>query len=146
MLYETKKFGTLELNTESIIVFPDGIIGFENQRHWVLLSESNSETVGWLQSVSHSDVAFCVVTPGSFVDRYQLRIHREQLEALPWSKQDQSLVVALVSSHDDRLTMNLKAPLVINLDRRIGCQVISSGDEPIRYPLPVQAAPLRKSA
>ena len=146
MIYHTKKFGSLDLDADAIIVFPDGLIGFEDQRHWVLLSESDSETVGWLQSVNDPQLAFCVVTPGTFVDDYLLRIHRQQLDALPWSREDRALVIAIVSCQEDRLTMNLKAPVVINMDRCVGCQVVATDEQPIRYPLPVQAAPLRKSA
>jgi flagellar assembly factor FliW len=146
MLINTNKFGSLEIDAEALIVFPDGIVGFEDQRHWVLLSESNSSSVGWLQSVRDPGLAFCVVTPNAFVRSYALRISRNQLEALPWSREDSSLVLALVSCHDGQLSMNLKAPVVVNLDRQIACQVVSSDDEPLRYPLPVQAAPLRKSA
>lgn len=146
MIYKTKKFGTLEIDADAIIVFPDGLIGFEDQRHWVLLSESDSEAVGWLQSIDDPELAFCVVIPSTFVDGYLLRIQRQQLDALPWSREDRSLVLAIVSCQQDQLTMNLKAPVVINMDRRVGCQVVTSDDQPLRYPLPVQAVPLRKSA
>lgn len=146
MLYETKKFGALELDPDAILVFPDGVIGYEDQRHWVLLSESQSDTVGWLQSLDDPGLAFCVVTPGAFVDKYTLKMNRRELHALPWSRQDRSLVLALVSSHGSHLTMNLRAPVLINLDRYVGRQVICSDDRPLRYPLPIQTAPLRKIA
>ena len=44
------------------------------------------------------------------------------------------------------MTLNLKAPLVINLKQRLGRQVISSGDQPVQYALEVERFPLRKSA
>ena len=146
MKYDTRKFGTLELDPDAILVFPDGLIGFQNQRHWVLLSESNSDTVGWLQSLDDPGLAFCVVTPGAFVAEYALRVHRRELDELPWSREDRSLVLALVSNQGAYLTMNLKAPLLINLDRYVGRQVISCDDRALRYPLPVQPVPLRKIA
>ena len=98
MRYETRKFGPLELDPDAILVFPDGLIGFHNQQHWVLLSESNSDTVGWLQSLDDPGLAFCVVTPGAFISQYSLKVHRRELEALPWSRDDRSLVLALVSN------------------------------------------------
>ena len=146
MKYETRKFGTLELDPDAILVFPDGLIGFEDQQHWVLLSESNSDTVGWLQSLDDPGLAFCVVTPGAFVADYILKVHRRELDALPWAREDRSLVLGLVSHHGSYLTMNLRAPLLINLDRYVGRQVICSDDRSLRHPLPVQSIPLRKIA
>ncbi|HMC10031.1 MAG TPA: flagellar assembly protein FliW, partial [Pirellulaceae bacterium] len=45
------------------------------------------------------------------------------------------------------LTLNLKAPLIINLDRRLGRQVITTDEQPVALPLvPAPPALLRKSA
>ena len=44
------------------------------------------------------------------------------------------------------LTLNLRAPLVINLDRRIGCQVVTVDPQPMQYELANLPAELRKSA
>ena len=70
MKFHTTKFGTLDIDSERIILFPDGIAGFESHRHWVLLSESDEETIGWLQSLTDPAVAFLVVTPHRFVPGY----------------------------------------------------------------------------
>jgi len=40
----------------------------------------------------------------------------------------------------------LKAPVVINLERRLGRQVVANGDQPVQYELISQPAPLKKSA
>lgn len=40
-------------------------------------------------------------------------------------------MLSVVSQSDGDLTLNLKAPLVINLDRRLGRQVITSDDQPV---------------
>jgi flagellar assembly factor FliW len=44
------------------------------------------------------------------------------------------------------LTLNLKAPLIINLDRRLGRQVITSDEQPVVLTLPSAPPLLRKSA
>jgi flagellar assembly factor FliW len=55
-------------------------------------------------------------------------------------------VLAIVGKNDRGITLNLKAPLVINLERRLGRQVITNGDLPLQYPLSAEPMPLRKSA
>jgi flagellar assembly factor FliW len=42
--------------------------------------------------------------------------------------------------------MNLKAPLVINLERRIGCQVVTVDAQPMQYELATLPTLLRRSA
>jgi len=52
-----------------------------------------------------------------------------------------------VNRNKHSVTLNLKAPLIINLDRRLGRQVITNDDQPVAMPLVSPAdLQLRKSA
>ena len=146
MKCDTSRFGQLDIASDRIILFPDGIIGFAEARHWVLLSEGEDDSVGWLQSLTNGDLAFLVVTPHRFVEDYSLKIHRSQLMSLPWAPEDRSLTLAIVSDHGGRLTANLKAPLLVNIDRCLGRQVLVADDQPVQHVLTQDSAPLRKSA
>ncbi len=146
MEFSTTRFGRLSVESDRILLFPDGLIGYESHRHWILLAENDDDSIGWLQSLSDADLAFLVVTPERFVVDYALRIHRSQLLTLPWSPDDRSMTLAIVSEHQGTLTANLKAPLAINVDRCLGRQVISSDDQPMRYELSHPSVSLRKSA
>lgn len=59
-------------------------------------------------------------------------------------------VLVIVGKNDRGITLNLKAPLVIHLARRLGRQVVANGDQPIQYELgatePVVQRPLLKTA
>jgi len=55
-------------------------------------------------------------------------------------------VLTIVGKNEEGVTLNLKAPLVINLERRLGRQVITNGDQPLQHPLHRPTAPLRKTA
>lgn len=146
MEFLSTKFGRLTVESDRIILFPDGLIGYEDHRHWILLSEGDDESVGWLQSLSDAGLAFLVVTPERFIPSYELRIHRSQLLTLPWAPEDRSMTLAIVSDNNGTLTANLKAPLAVNVDRCLGRQVIASDDQPLRYELTYPSMPLRKSA
>jgi flagellar assembly factor FliW len=58
----------------------------------------------------------------------------------------QAQVVVVVGRNGTSLTLNLKAPIVINLENRTGRQVVASGDLPLQYELGQEQPPLKKSA
>lgn len=142
----TSRFGKLNIDTGAILLFPDGVIGFSDQRHWVLLREGQSPTFGWLQSISDPELAFAVVTPGAYVPDYELRFQRDEIASLPWAATDETLVLTIVNRNDDQLTINLKAPVLINLDRCLGRQLLTCDDQPLQHALPNQHVSMRKSA
>jgi flagellar assembly factor FliW len=146
MRFRTTRFGTLKIDSEGILLFPEGLVGHDRLRHFVLLSESNNPVVGWLQSLNRADFAVAVVAPQHFVENYTLKLHRSQLSALPWAPTDPAVVLVIASRHDDHFTLNLKAPIVINLDRCLGRQVVTADDQPIRHVLSAQPEILRKIA
>jgi flagellar assembly factor FliW len=147
MQIQTIHFGPVEIDVDDILLFPHGIIAFEDCRHWVLLADEENPSLAWLQSVSRPEVSLPVVSPRRFAADYSVHVTRGQLVPLEFSQFDQAYVLAVVSTSDGDLTLNLKAPLIINLDRRLGRQVITSDDQPVALALPVaRPAMLRKSA
>jgi flagellar assembly factor FliW len=49
--------------------------------------------------------------------------------------------------HNEKgLTLNLRAPLIVNLSRRIGRQVVTGDEQPLQLALPKIPLPLRKIA
>lgn len=146
MRISTTRFGSLDIHREDVIVFPGGVFSFEDCTDWVLLADAQTASVGWLQSVTRPEVALAIVSPKRFVPSYQLQITARELEPLRLERVRDAQVLTILNKHEEGLTLNLRAPLVINLDRRLGRQVVNKLDEPIAYPLNADAAPLRKSA
>jgi flagellar assembly factor FliW len=147
MNIHTTRFGVVEIDVADILLFPQGVIAFEDCQHWVLLADASNDSLGWLQSVTRGEVALPVASPRRFAPEYQVHVTRGQLAPLELSHFDQAYVLAIVSKSDDEWTLNLKAPLIINLDRRIGRQVITTDEQPVAWQLAApQPAVLRKSA
>ena len=148
MQIKTTNFGSVEIEVDDILLFPHGVIAFEDCRHWVLLSDEENPALAWLQSVSRSEVVLPVVSPRRFRPDYSVHVSRGQLLPLEFSQFDEAYVLSVVSQSDGDLTLNLKAPLIINLDRRLGRQVITSDDQPVALTLTTASAPVvwRKSA
>jgi flagellar assembly factor FliW len=147
MQIHTTRFGLVEIDISDILLFPHGVIAFEDCRHWVLLGDEGNESLGWLQSITRGEVALAVVSPRRFAPEYQVHVTRGQLTSLELSQFDSAFVLSVVSKSDDELTLNLKAPLIINLDRRLGRQVVTVDEQPVAWQLSRPApAVLRMSA
>jgi flagellar assembly factor FliW len=146
MQLATTRFGVLQVESQDLLTFSTGILGMERCRRWALLADAANDAVGWLQSVECPEVALAVVSPRRFVPHWQLRVGRVELAPLELQSTADAQVLAIVGSNEQGMTLNLKAPLVINVERRLGRQVISSADDPVQYPLLPQPLPLRKSA
>ena len=146
MILSTTRFGAVQLESDDIFLFANGLIGIEECRRWVLLADINNDSIGWLQSATHPDIALAVVSPRRFVPDYKLRISAAQLANLELDDLDRAFILMVVAKNDGRLTMNLKAPLLINLDRRIGRQVVTSDEQPLQHALTFDPVQLSKSA
>ena len=146
MKIHTTRFASIEIEPDDILFFRNGLIGFEDCRHWVLLADSYNSSVAWLQSMQHSDVALPVVSPRRFVSGYQVRLEPTDVDMLQLSEVEQAFVLSVVSRNEESLTLNLRAPLVINLDRRIGSQVITVDPQPMQYELTALPTIMRRSA
>jgi flagellar assembly factor FliW len=147
MQISTTHFGPIEIEVEDILLFPRGIIAFEDCQHWVLLADEENRSLAWLQSISRAEVAVPVISPRRFAPQYSVHLSRGQLVPLEFSQFDQAYVLGIISQSDGDLTVNLKAPLIINLDRRLGRQVITSDDQPVALTLgSTPTTLLRKSA
>ncbi|MGE0606239.1 MAG: flagellar assembly protein FliW [Pirellulales bacterium] len=142
----TTRFGVLEIENDDLIVFPAGLFGLEDCRDWVLLADAQNDALGWLQSTSRPEVALAVVSPRRFVPAYQLKALRSDLRPLDLVQMEDAQVLAVVGQNERGITLNLKAPLVINVDKRLGRQVVSNVDQPLQFELAGDRPALRKSA
>lgn len=149
----TTRFGILSVQPQDEILFDHGLIGLEDCRRWVVLTDSNNPSLGWLQNLEQGHIAVGIVSPRRFAPDYRLRVDRADLRTLGLTTVRDAEVVVIASRQSDAdprqsrgLTINLRAPLVINVEKRLGCQVIAKDDHPVQYPLDLQNVKLRRIA
>ena len=142
----TTRFGVLSIQPHDEIVFENGLIGLEDCKRWVVLTDSNNGALGWLQNLEQGHIAVGVVSPRRFVPNYQLRVDRSDLRTLGLVTIRDTEVVVIASRQTEGMTLNLRAPLVINVEKRLGCQVIAKDEHPVQYPLDLQNLKLRRIA
>ena len=142
----TTRFGTLAAEAADVIHFPLGLPGLENLDRWLLLANPECGNVGWLQSADCSNIALAVVDPCRFVADYALHVGREALGPVGGGVAEDMRILAVVSHDGEGLTLNLKAPLVVDLRRRLGCQILNQAEWPLGYSLEEKRRPLRHCA
>jgi flagellar assembly factor FliW len=140
MRIETERFGSLQIDERELFLFPQGLIGLETLRQWALLPDPENPTVAWLQSASRGDRAMAVISPRVFVPDYRVHVSQRSLECLNLRSDHRTYVLTTIAGSVGRLTTNLRAPIIMNLDRRLGCQVVTGDDQPMQYLLPTATA------
>lgn len=126
MLIRTSRFGQVDVDESRLITFPKGLLGFPTHKRFVLLEPAKDGYFWWLQSVDAADVAFVVTDPSLFVSTYRVPIRPDQMEEWGMGSLEEAQVFVVVNKHGEMLTGNLQGPLVINVARRIGEQLVLS--------------------
>ncbi|MCG8585644.1 MAG: flagellar assembly protein FliW [Pirellulales bacterium] len=135
MRISTTRFGELAVQSEHLLTFPAGMLGLEDCQQWVLLADTSNDALGWLQSAERAEIAMAVVSPRRFVPDYQVRVTRREIEAIDVQNPNDSQVLVIVGKNGRSVTLNLKAPLLLNMEHQIGRQVIVTNDLPVQYEL-----------
>jgi flagellar assembly factor FliW len=141
MLVKTSRFGQVQSSQEEVIIFPQGLIGFESSRNWLIVPDPENSDVAWLQSISQPQIALPMVSPRKFAQDYRVNIPKRQLAALNLRSTDRVYVLTVVSKSGKTLTANLRSPIVINLTKRLACQVITTDALPLALPINLGSAP-----
>jgi len=120
---------------ESIVVeFPSGIPGFESHRRFVLIASADLSPLGCLKAVDSTDVSFLVIDPRLLFLSYDLTLNEFERARLGAQSDEPLLWLAIVTITEKEATANLRAPIVINPTKMIGCQVIRENDQyPVQF-------------
>ena len=127
----TKPFGEIEVNELQIIDFPDGILGFDFIKKFIILDAGDpGSPFKWMQAFDEKDLAFVIIRPLDFMNEYELSISQNDLETVKAQNIDELLVFAIVTIPENprNMTANLQGPVIINPAKRIGKQAISLSD------------------
>jgi len=125
MKLETTRFGEIDIDEKERINFPQGLYGFKSEKEFVLLATDETPFF-WLQSVANPELAFIVTEPWGFCSNYEFDLKKEVQNELNVTSKDDVMVINMVVIPDDpqEMTMNLKAPVIINRKERLGKQII----------------------
>ena len=88
----TKPFGAIDVDDRQRIVFPDGILGFEDLKDYVLLDAAQPPFY-WLQSLDRTEIAFVLIEPHVFRPDYDAEVDREELAEIGIAEGDDPILV-----------------------------------------------------
>ena len=124
MKVATKAYGLIDVDERQRISFPQGLLGFESLKEYVLL-DAERQPFYWLQSLDREQVAFILINPFLFKPDFEANIDNEELNQIGISQPDKALIFSIVTiPPEGSMTANLQGPLVINRDTRQGLQAV----------------------
>ena len=138
MLIQTSRFGPISLQPDDVLEFPEGILGFNDLRKFVLLDDPNDEIFAWLQSCEIASVAFPILEPEIFAPTYNVALTKHDLDSIRLTEGERTRCFSIITIPDDPTTMtaNMKAPIVINVQKRMARQcVLQDNHLAIREPI-----------
>ena len=141
MQITTRVFGEITIDDEKVIHFPGGIIGFPDLQDFALIhdEEKSTDAIHWMQSLQEPAFAMPVMDPLIVRPDYNPEVDDELLKNIGELQPDELLVMVTVTvpkGSVEKMTVNLKGPIVINAAQRLAGQVIVEGDEyQVKYPI-----------
>lgn len=126
MKFDTTRFGQIEINSEEIVNFPEGLLGFPDCKQFTIIDEEESYPFKMLQSLDNPALAFVIVEASFAHPQYHFNVTSDELKNIK-STSTESLVVYVIVTMATKVkdvTVNLQGPLVINDKNKLGHQFV----------------------
>jgi flagellar assembly factor FliW len=131
MEIKSKFLGEQRVDPDTIIVFPKGIPGFEDQTRFKLFHQEDNPIIFWLQSVDDEDLTFSAANPVDFNINYSFILTDEEQALLELSSPDELAVLILLHTDENdeesgkpTIKGSIKSPILINVNSRKGIQKV----------------------
>ena len=142
MKVTTRLFGDIDIAEDKIIHMEGGIVGFPDLKQFTLIYDKEKgddhDTIMWFQSLDEPQFALPVLVPTSILPEYNPIVNDELLAPLGELNDDNlyCLVTVKVPSDLTKMTINQKAPIIINTDTMKGAQlIVENEDYEVRFPI-----------
>jgi flagellar assembly factor FliW len=120
------RFGDLSIGDDAVISFPDGLIGFSHEKRFALIERPNGH-IAYLQSLTTPHLALPVVDASVLRPAYPA-IGVDKLAELSGARPEHMAILVVVAvDPEGQLRANLLAPVVTDVDSRVGRQIILEG-------------------
>jgi len=122
------RFGEIEYDPKNILLFPEGLVGFEDLREFVVMPNEKEGPLFWIQSIEDPQVAFILTDPTNFYFDYKVVPDGQERKKLGVKNDSECLIVSVVTvSADRKVTLNLAAPILYAPASNRALQVILEG-------------------
>lgn len=121
---KTTRFGTLTVEDELVLSFPDGLVGFPGPRWFTMVPHSPESPFLWLQDLTDGTLAFPVTAldlPDAAAPTLLTKDEREKLGLAPG---ENPRLLGVVSVSNGVIRLNRLGPIAVNIHKRAGCQLV----------------------
>src|SRR5436189_1735121 len=94
---DSTRFGRVEVDDSLVVTLPDGMIGFESCRRYVVMEPDADNPIKWFQCLDNGDVAFPILDPWRFKPDYSPAISDGDARAIELSDDTPKLVFVIVT-------------------------------------------------
>jgi flagellar assembly factor FliW len=123
---ELPRFGSFSYRDSEVLTFPWGLPGFASQRRFVAINVEGQEKYVWLQSLDDTAIALPTADPWQIFGDYAPLLPPYATSSLDIRRPEEFVIlcVVVIAPGAAEMTMNLLAPIVINLRTRVARQVM----------------------
>jgi flagellar assembly factor FliW len=119
----------MEIDETQAIHLLNGMIGFPEEKRFVLVRHGEESPFYWFQSVDNGSLAFVLTDPLWFQPDYDIEISPEDAERLELKNLSEGVqILVVVNIHPpngaSEITANLLGPIVINHSKRLAKQIV----------------------
>ncbi|SJP55931.1 Flagellar assembly factor FliW [Clostridioides difficile] len=113
------------------VTLKKGILGFEDLKEYELLDIENEDILKEFNSTEEDCIGFIVVSPFEIIKEYEIVLNQETIEKLEVKSPNDIILLNIITVGQtlEESTVNMKAPIVINVRNNCGMQIILQDEE-----------------
>ncbi|HWC95816.1 MAG TPA: flagellar assembly protein FliW [Candidatus Sulfopaludibacter sp.] len=136
MTFLSAHFGTILVDEQSIVEFPEGLPGFEDRRRFLPLQAPEQDGLVFLQSLEVADLCFLALPVQAARPNYEIVLTPEDRQTLglaaagtPVIGRDVAALAILSLVEGQEPTANLHSPVIIHMETRVAVQAIRPDEQ-----------------
>jgi flagellar assembly factor FliW len=116
---KTTRFGTISIREEKIIKMPFGMLGFSENKKFIILQHQENSPFFWYQSIDDPELAFVITNPFLFIPDYKVDLEAT-LKEMSWNGDGDKtylelfIIVNVPRGMPHKMTGNFIGPVLVN--------------------------------
>ena len=125
----TTRFGAITIDEQKIITMPSGMLGFPEEKRYVIVQHKENSPFFWYQAVDDPALAFVITSPFFFVPDYSMSLD-DAINQMSWDEEkiedtvELYVVVNIPNGSPDKMTANLIGPILVNTESFQAVQMV----------------------
>ena len=125
-ILHSPSLGEIQYNEDQVIIFPAGLVGFEELTTFVFYENDDLKPLICLVSIEEPAIYFPLLDPKIVDINYGSENLSAEIKGLGINKLEDARLYSIVTIGNElaKVTINLRGPLVVNSKRMLGEQII----------------------